>query len=295
MFTEEEMLDSIRTVAKVIGYLPSIKKYETIREEALKAWLDESHENVEGFANGTKIFPWPSAMTIRNRCGGWSQAITPLREEFPSTFKKQDVSFLRQLIKERGRSVTEKEYEEARRDQNPEAPHSASLMKGFGSWTATLQAAGTEPTHYQYWSNEDLLDMVLTLAVQIGRMPSVSEYEAVAARRDWPAPRQLYRRFKSWPNIAKLIDPALKAKLAEPGYEPDQDCLRAIVKTKPERKLDLSCLKALGSELGRRPRLNEYNAARSKAENPRTWPSMKEIKKFHKSWKGACDAAGLPQ
>lgn len=54
---------------------------------------------------------------------------------------------------------------------------SGMFIRRFGSWRNALQAANLPVQHPRY-IKEELLESVLTVADELGHMPSTSEYDA---------------------------------------------------------------------------------------------------------------------
>jgi Homing endonuclease associated repeat len=288
VYSFEEMQEALRYVANLLGHVPSIREYEEVREKELQSHWDAHPEDIESMVANKKMFWMPTVVTIRSRYRNWGNAITEIKKDFPNTFKNEDITYLEALIKEKGRSVREKEYEEYRKD-HPDAPSSVSLVKQFDGWPGALKAAGSIPTHYRHWRDEELLGMLLSLGVEIGRAPTVAEYDRAAKVRKWPVSRQIYRRFVSWDGAIAQIEERLLAAVSKVDYKPNPKTLRLFVR---ERKgvASLQGLIELAQRLERVPELREYNRARVGTN----WSSGDDIKKrYNGSWEQALEAAGI--
>lgn len=310
IYSNEDMQKALRYVAETLGHVPSIKEYEHVREQEMFAHMDAKPDDIEAITNGEKSFWMPTVVTLRSRYRNWGGAVAEIKDDFPNNFKKEDLVHLEYFIKESGRSVTEKEYEDFCK-MNTEAPTAAALIKRFKNWSGVLRAAGSTPTHYRYWKDEELIEMMLELGVSIGRMPTVAEYDRAAKANNWPVSRQFYRRFgpfrtvmmdgeekevryDQWGTVESLIASRLNNAVSKRGYAPSQSTVKMFVKERStkEQKVqnDLNYIAELAQRLQRCPTIQEY----SKAQIGTAWPTAEQIKKSNNgSWRQACTNAGI--
>lgn len=305
-YSDAAIQDALRYVAKIVKGVPSINDYDRVREQVLLKWFNEDPKNLQDYEDPKAaeretpprepaIFGLPSVVAIRMRFedkGGWPAAVTFLHQEFPRDNEESDLGLLRTLVQHHKRHITEKEYDEARTEASSGAPAASTLARSYGSWKQAHEAAGVEASHHRSWSDEELVEMVAVIGVELGgRMPTVSEFDRAAEPRGWPWARQLYRKFRSWPEIARLAVPRIEEAMREgKAYQPKLPAGGEMpVRRRTRKPIDLVPLRDLGQAMGRRPHMREYQDARQ----GKKWPSARELKKRFESWAGACAAAGL--
>jgi hypothetical protein len=89
-------------------------------------------------------------------------------------------------------------------------PSERTFSLRFGSWSKALQAAGLPTTlrgpYRSRKPDESHWDAIRTCAAELGRIPSLAEYEAWArARDDMPCAALVRMRLGGWRNVLRVL------------------------------------------------------------------------------------------
>ncbi|MBR2658918.1 hypothetical protein IKD57_03465, partial [Candidatus Saccharibacteria bacterium] len=90
---------------------------------------------------------------------------------------------------ELGRTPTMREFEKDQRTASP-----AAIQKRFGSWNKFLEEAGLN-TNRSFASDEELIQQAQMLARELGRTPTMREFEK---DQRTASPAAIQKRFGSW-------------------------------------------------------------------------------------------------
>jgi hypothetical protein len=285
-YTDEEMQVALEYAAKVVGHAPSLQEYAEVRDRELTHHASLGPEQLREVATGEKSHWMPHPVTVRNRFDTWTIAIKDLKKKYPRKVKRLDVLFLQELIMDLGHPISEKEYEVYRQDKSQDSPHASSLIRGFGSWPSVLEAAGSRSTHYSQWDAEQLIGVATQLANELGRVPTIEEYEIVRKIRNWPTFRQFQRHYADWPEVKAVLEQRL-AQLEEDGNLKPNTKTQGLV-AKNVKKDGIEAIVEYIRMVGRAPTLERYKEERA---NHTDWPSPEDIRSKHEGWKAACRKA----
>jgi hypothetical protein len=142
---------------------------------------------------------------------------------------------LRACAKRLGRSPTMKEF-----GDDPETTaHPQTVIEHFGSWNKAKRQAGLVPRRFA--TREELLGLLRELGEKVGRVPTSND---VDANRGWMPSKSLY-----WHTFGSLTN-----ALREAGFDVP------VGEERLERAIEQGA--ALGLQLGRLPKFNDWAAAR---------------------------------
>ena len=136
-----------------------------------------------------------SFTAVQKRFGSWNKFLEEagLNTNF-SYARVSDEELIQQaqmLARELGRTPTMREFEKDQRTASP-----AAIQKRFGSWNKFLEEAGLN-TNFSYArvSDEELIQQAQMLARELGRTPTMREFEK---DQRTASPAAIQKRFGSW-------------------------------------------------------------------------------------------------
>lgn len=213
-----------------------------------------------------------SSTTVTARFGSWNNCLKAaglkLNRTNPYSLSRELlISQVQMLAKELGRVPTASMFQES-----PRTASSGSVVLYFGSWNKFLEAAGlvvAKPRKPRRKKIEDkeLIRQVQMLAKELGRAPSLKEFQASPkVSNNW-----LVRfRFGTWNNFLE----AAGLESNHPYRYPNEGLIEQV--------------QMLAKELGRTPSMREFD------KDPRTM-SVCTIKNRFGSWTNYVRSAGLRQ
>lgn len=148
-------------------------------------------------------------------------------------------------------------------------PSMNTYAKYFGTWNKALEAAGLEANLRRWGTDEEILEMLRSLAEELGRTP---EHNDLQADVDMPNAEVYVHRFGTWNNALR----AAGLKVVHHRGRSNQDMIEA--------------LQALAKKLGRIP---SYNDARTASSEDSSMPSCCTYTRRFGSWDEALKAAKL--
>ena len=170
-YTHDQLLDALRATA-TDGVAPTTAQYQSRRKP--------TH---------------PTASTIRNRLGSWSNACREANLELnpnstPSYSRDDLLNALRKTATD-GIAPTVNEY---RRRRNDSYPHPETISDRFASWVDACHAAGLDSQPRQKQYTRDELLVALRNAGHDGHPPTTTHFDT----HDGPASNTIIYRFGSW-------------------------------------------------------------------------------------------------
>lgn len=178
--SREDCIEAIREAVDRVGHVPTI---------------DEFNAADVGFSEAPLV----------NRFGTYTAAIRAAGFEpvnpNPREFTKADcLEAVVDVGVEFGRPPTIAEYHE-----RVDAPHFQTVIKRWGSWNAVKHAIVALPPHEDAWeySQADCLRAVCRVADDLGRPPTMAEYDA---RVDTPHSQAVIERWGSWSAVTSILE-----------------------------------------------------------------------------------------
>jgi hypothetical protein len=205
----------------------------------------------------------PSVGTVRTLFGSWAAALGEFGAS-PYRVVRSDgelIAALRAVRRELGRPPRPSDLQRGR-------PRVATLRRRFGSWHATLSAAGIEPVPARRWPRERILDALGAWTVARGHAPRPADWRAGDPDGGRPSSQVVVRRFGSW---ASALDAAGLSSQPRPWT--------------PE--LIIESLREWTRVRGRAPTVSEWTAM----PTGDTHPSRRAVVDCFGSWTNALDAA----
>jgi hypothetical protein len=218
VYSDEELLRCLREAASALSGALTSGDYNQLAHS-------------QRFADGR---PWPIHQTHRNRFGSWAKALEAAgvqrraRKELAKRYSDAELlDCLRHADSMLGRALTQSAYDEFARGQRladgrPWPTHQTH-MKRFGSWRSALQGASlalaAKPSggSTRTFTDEDCVEAIHTLARELGRPPTVAEYDRLARRSGGRLPSlpTVRNRYGTWTRaLGAVRDQTLSARAA---------------------------------------------------------------------------------
>ena len=178
------------------------------------------------------------------------------------------IAIVRELAEELGRIPTSFDMD-VYCQQSRKRPSHTIFFSRFGTWNATLEAAGFDVESYGYrWTDEMMLEALRKLAKKLGRSPL--RKDIVAEPGVMPCSQSIWKRFGSW--NAALEKAGLEKYYCYKRNLTDEDLIQA--------------LQELAEEVGRVPTVKDLERSKHK-------PSHSTYMKRFGNWHNALEAAGF--
>lgn len=183
-------LEEIHRLAKETGYWPSISEWDKYAQE-------------NGFLTVMGLYyhlrkPWEKL----REDAGFPQRTKELTKE-------EAIEYLRLASQDLGINFTRKAYIEWR-EKNPGSPAPGRIARLFGGWATAMEAAGLIPGPYvtKHWSDEELLNILLQAAYDMGKDLSENDYEKWRASRKeaTPSVETIRMRFQGWNVVKEMLE-----------------------------------------------------------------------------------------
>lgn len=203
-YSDEELLDCLRVAADALGGALSNSEYSEFAR-------------TQGFSDGRS---WP--LNHASRFGSWKDALkaagVPLRRRKVQAKKKYSdaelISCMKQANRELGGVLTHAAYDEFALDHRfadgRPWPTWQTPSKRFGTWVMALKAAGLRSNPSagpkKLFDVENCLDAVRTVARELGKTPTVMEYDEFARESEGALPSlpTIRNRCGSWSDAVAL-------------------------------------------------------------------------------------------
>ena len=240
----EELLINLQDVASSLGKTPSVPEYN-------------EHELSEF---GTR--------TYHTRFGGWNKAIKAAGldpNQRMNISKDELLTNLQTVASDLGKTPSASEYRSHKLADFSVTP----FRRRFGRWNKAVRAADLEPNDGPDISTKELLTNLQTVASDLGKTPSQSEYENHELS-DF-SHTTYKRRFGGWNKAVRAAD-------LEPNDGPD-------ISTKEL----LNNLRTIASDLGKTPTATEYQKHKLSEAATTTYKD-----RFGSWWRGVVAAGCQP-
>ena len=149
-YSDEELIEQIRAMAKKLGRTPTRREYDNNPETA-------------------------STTTIATRFGSWNKALAlaglNANYEWVAYSKEELIEQVQKMAEELGRTPTIDEFR-----KNPNTGSNYQVLKFFAEWNDFIRAAGLKVS-FNY-SKEDLIKQVREYAAELGRTPTSDEFKS---------------------------------------------------------------------------------------------------------------------
>lgn len=126
-------------------------------------------------------------------------------------------------VSQKGQPISASAYSELLK-MDRSLPSLAIFAQRFGSWSKALRAAGFDvevkgPRKDRRWTFERMLEVLLPLSEEFGRLPAVNTYNKLSASRDLPSNTLIRMRFREHVGLGKWSDIRLYLLCYEAGVD----------------------------------------------------------------------------